>query len=662
MRMRAPWRFAALAVLALAGFGRADVKEVSELLPAKTMAYVEVRQPERLAREVAALLKNSDLDDMAAVMARYRERLGDNGQFWSFYEYGEVGLLLSPEIINECGRVQGAALAVTNVNKDGPEVVFVILSGDSNLPTFYMRGMLSMSTGGHSVGEVEGVRIYRQRTEKFSPPAAPGQPPAPPTWEDSGPYMALTGPAVIIGSSLDGVKDVIRRYKGKSTEPSLGSVAAFKEAARQRDLPGLFAYADVASLAQRLDDMKATLGPFEPVWRSIKKVVNPRAAHGATASLTLVNGALELKARVELDPKETSPLAELVGDKAAAPDALYFTPRDGVLTLNLSLDNGEKRWQKLMDLLDGLARPGPGEAERPMPTDILKAAEARFKLSVAHDILGRLSSAAVVVDPMAALAPRVEQPKPPPGVAPPVATPPAPAVRLPLIVLQATDADAAKYLEGEGLPRLIGLASYLIAGDGQAAAVVHEDVDGRSLSIAASGGLSSPLGSKNLYFGREGAFVVVGGDKKGVAAALNAGAKKDGLLADEKTAAAVKGLEDPDALAVLSVGEGVVELFRLRELTPVAVQPFTVPVPPGVGPNPPAAAPKLSPRAEQTVADVRKVIEPLPPAVFGLSRKPEALTLEARQTGLKGVVNKLVDLWIESGMERVVEQMKGAGG
>ena len=158
--------------------------------------------------------------------------------------------------------------------------------------------------------------------------------------------------------------------------------------------------------------------------------------------------------------------------------------------------------------------------------------------------------------------------------------------------------------------------------------------------------------------------MAAGSDRKEVVAALNAGAKKEGLLGDEKGAAAVKDLVDPQALAVLSSGKAVAEAFRQRELAP-AVQQFTpAPAIPPAGPadKPPAdQPPKLSKRAEQTIADVKKAVEPLPPAVFSLKREPGALTLEARQAGLKGVTNKLIDLWIESGMERILEGIKGPG-
>ena len=75
--------------------------------------------------------------------------------------------------------------------------------------------------------------------------------------------MALLPSTIVLGSTAEGVKDVILRYKGKSSEPSLASVAAYKEAAKQRDKPGLFAYTDLAALAQRMDEAGKNLGPLE---------------------------------------------------------------------------------------------------------------------------------------------------------------------------------------------------------------------------------------------------------------------------------------------------------------------------------------------------------------------------------------------------------------
>ena len=130
--------------------------------------------------------------------------------------------------------------------------------------------------------------------------------------------------------------------------------------------------------------------------------------------------------------------------------------------------------------------------------------------------------------------------------------------------------------------------------------------------------------------------MVVGADRKEVAAALKAGAKKEGLLGEEKTAAALKGVEDSAAVAVFSPAQGIVELFKQMERPPavMAAPAFVKPGGSCVPPPPPKPAdeqpPKLSLRAEKTIADAAKAVESLPPTVLSLSRRADGLTLEMR--------------------------------
>ena len=55
---------AALVLCGLASSARAEQKDTAELFPAQTLAYLEFRQPDKLSREAATLIKGSALEDM----------------------------------------------------------------------------------------------------------------------------------------------------------------------------------------------------------------------------------------------------------------------------------------------------------------------------------------------------------------------------------------------------------------------------------------------------------------------------------------------------------------------------------------------------------------------------------------------------------------------
>src|SRR5689334_12225784 len=106
MRCRAP--FVALFVLAVgAPAARAQVKEPAELLPASTLASVEVRQPARLARELAALVKGSAFEDMPGTMARFRAKQANTDRLWYLDEVAGFSMFLCPEMLAEGGRLRG---------------------------------------------------------------------------------------------------------------------------------------------------------------------------------------------------------------------------------------------------------------------------------------------------------------------------------------------------------------------------------------------------------------------------------------------------------------------------------------------------------------------------------------------------------------------------
>jgi hypothetical protein len=605
MTTRAPW-FGALALLTFSASARAQTKDAAELLPASTLACIEVRQPERLFREAAALLKGSTLDDLPRRLAKMRTAGAPVNNWQVRNHLTGLGVFLGSETINEAGRIRGGFVALTGFAKDGtPEVVAVLQTGSSNFPGLMMRIVLTESWT-HIVGEVEGVPLYRQRMQIF----APGGPQ--PQERESGPVMAQLPGTLPFGSSVDSLKEVIRRSKGKSADTSLASVQAFKKSAALRDRPGVFAYLDATALAAQLDEQTRQSGHLlGRTWAVLKTALGDETVRNLTASLTLRNGELELQVTVNLTGKGNSPLLQLLPDKAAGRELLHFAPTDALLAVAGGFGEGEKRWKTFLTLLDALDKlDGRGEANR--PSKIIGEMEEKLKLRIGKDVLARINAAALAVDSSI----RKDHPA------------------HPLLIFRAADAESARTCEEKELPKLFGLA------DGEVTLPAEEEIQGQRIRTV---GPTKLFGRQSVHYERQGAVLVLGLDGKRVAGCLTAGGKKTGLLAETKVAGA---FQDADAGAVMAgvivPEQAVMDFFVL--LGSVAA-PRAMPVPGKIPAPPPQKKPaETSPVMRQ----LRKAVEPMPPLVFTLGRQPESLVLQMRQGGLRRAAPRLLDAWIES--------------
>jgi hypothetical protein len=628
MKRIAPWLGAVALVLSATPFARAQVRDPADLLPAQTLACVEVRHPDKLARELGLLVKGSALEDMPATMAKFRAKLPKDSNFWLREEIGMLAMFASPEMLAEAGRFQGAVFALTGVSKDkGPQWVIILLSGESNLPGFVMRTYLTMDDQVRSAGEVEGVTVYQEhhRVWEAVPPGAPPGKNEPNVVE--GPALGLLpGGTLVIASSPDQVKDVIRRAKNKSNDPALSGLRAFRDTAKLRERPGLFAYADLEALANQMDAAAKSLTQVQRTeWEAFKTVVNPRAFRAATASLTLQNGNLELQAQVKTVQGQTSPLMALLPDKKADVQLMQYVPRDTVASVSLGLGDGEKRWAQIVDLLDAIAK-NQGDSELNLPSKAIKEMQKEYGIDFGKDVAAKIKGAVVC------------------GIGPENSW-------APLCVVQATDATAAKYLAETAIPTLARI------GD-KDAAPKKQEVDGATIYSVP---VPVYVPRASICYGIHGDVLVLGLDPARVAAALKCGSKKEGLVSDPKNAAAVKEVDGSVAVGVLSVSSAVVGFFRMMEQDQGGRFNKVAPPPGGPGgpPGGPPAEPKLSDRAEKASKELAKVLEPLPPVVFSMNRKEDTLVFEARLTGLKSVSTKLIDLWVDSALERQLERQRG---
>ncbi len=612
---------ALLLMVPFTNVSQAQVRDAAELLPATTLAYAEISQPGKLAAEISQLIKGSALENLPQYLAKYRTRKNVS-QGWVLQQVGIFGVFVNPEVLNEMGRIQGAAVALTGFTKENqPDVVWFMQGGQSNAPTFFMRASLTMMEM-RIVAEVDKVSLYQQFGFDYSKRVAPGGAPVPDEAKFHGPVFALLNDTIVIGSSVESVKDVVSRHQGKSATPSLASVDAFKQTAAVRDRPGICGYLDFATLFGHLvGPQKEALGinPFQV--EALKILVNPKAVKTVAGSLSLQEGDLSFQVRCGIDPKEKSAVLELLSDKPAGLEILHSASREGIFTVAMGFPEGEKRWQKILELADAFAK-AAGKPEELLPSQAIAEAEKRLGIQIGKEVFGKLKGMALTMDLRGDGIKEGE--------------------RLPLLSVQAEDEAGAKKIE-ELAPQMLDFIGWNADN-----APETEKVLGYTIHT-----VSDPR-RFDVHYGRQGSLVVFGQNRKLVAEALQGWEKKTGVFGDVKIAEVLKRQDNAVAVGTWSLGESATLL--LQELGSDRNGIFDGPGGPGkIAKGSGSARPENDPLAKHVKA-MGKLIEPLPPSTIVLGRKPDSLTLEVRQQQLRSVSARMVDILVEAALDSTLRR------
>jgi hypothetical protein len=600
------FRICALTCLLLGWPGLAvaqSIKTPAEIMPADAVAYVELRQPGQIVKEIQGLLEGSVLSKPTA-LAKLQEKYKTSAFRRGPEEAMAASLLLAPEIPAELGRMQGAAIALTGVDKtergSPPEFVAVILPGDSNILRLAWRAFpLTFSSGYGSfggkvrvegmsrfeaIGEVEGVTLYRMKMRERR--TTEGKETVE-TVREEGPALASLADVLVVGS-VERVKEVIGRAKGNVRTPALAGSRAYQDAIKgMGDRPGVLSLGDVKSLLAMLD--QAPLSPHDrEVFATIKKLVNPSALVNTNQSLSLANGALKFRWQAQLDPNEKSRVLDVVPSAGINPQMLQFVPRDATLLVAVSNADGEQRFGNLLTFANDIHRASGGRGRA--PSDDLDRLEKMLGAKIGKDILGKIHGMAVSLKA--------------PGNISELTPPPA------LVVIQGTDEAAAKTLAEETIPHFYGLATNTPGLKAET-----QEVQGQTVSVL-------PF----ISYGRQGATLVIGSKPELVADALNNGAKKQGLLADPKIGAR------------LAKAEGTVLFLAAKPLTMASKSlPLGLPFMPA---EERALAVKL-------VVPLQQLAKNEEPIVLHVTRTREAITAEFVVAGLKEVAPKAADFGVE---------------
>ena len=101
--------------------------------------------------------------------------------------------------------------------------------------------------------------------------------------------------------------------------------------------------------------------------RMLTELVNPKSLRFAAASMTLSDGAIDLRVAAQTEPGKASPLLDLIADQKVSLQMMHPVPKDSIGAVTLALTDGEGHFKRLMAVADKIV----GD-DGPKPSDQIK--------------------------------------------------------------------------------------------------------------------------------------------------------------------------------------------------------------------------------------------------------------------------------------------------
>lgn len=576
-------------------------KDVAELFPADSLAYLEMCQPGATAKDLAAFFKGSVLENALPALDKIRDTHGQG-----IHEAGLLTAFFGPEMLKEANRFHGVAVALTGFDKRGdPEFVAVILAGDSQLPGFVMRAFLSSHPTLHKVDLIEDIGLYVERVNQFIDDPLLGNPGMRREARNTGPVFAYEPGIILVGSNREHVASAIRRWKQKEKSESLAGKTAFKKAADQRQTTGLFLFADAKRLLERQAmPARDRKGPEPFTTELLRKLLPPAGVETCTARLEFKPQGLDMRCSLKLVPKANNALANLLAGPGLEIADLNGFVKETPLAVALNLPSGEQRLPHLLEFLDRLAK-ATGTLG-PTASEIVR--EMEEKKTLTSGSLAKIDRLSIVLPPPASW---------PKGSSP-----------LPTFVMHAETAEALESLENS-IPVILELFG------GQKADPVTETIDGvkiRSLEAKAS-----PMGMA-LHYARREKLLAVGADRRFLAACVLADPASS-LAAVPEVGETLKSDGKPSLLAAWNWSATLLPAKPDKPNAKKAPSPLETDGLIGRDGRP----------AQPSVPfEVFEGLRGLPPLIVTLSSQADELRLELRQRDPRGLRAAAIYRWFDA--------------
>ncbi len=343
-------------------------------LPSRTACYVEARNLSQLAKEMADLFSGTPLDNYPFNLRRGPTVVPG----W----LAELAVWLTPDMLPETQKLGSAAWAVIDTDSRGDmQWVALLHLGDTIAPTTSLRRAMTEGQW-RMVEEVAGVKLF------YNPRASvPGlvyvdETQQKPTYDC---VVAVVQGAILAGSPK-ALAEVIHRSQGNAVGPSLFEQAAFQQA---RQAHGGKASAFFHVHWHRL------LAVSHPLVQSLSSHVHAKALQQIAGQVHWEKGHVSLRAEVALAEVDRAPLLDAVPPAAVKESLLNRVPGDTVALVAMACPDGERRWERLLESMDSLAR--LSQVEMRMPSRTIDRLEDIMQVKFAKEFAPHLRQWAVAL-------------------------------------------------------------------------------------------------------------------------------------------------------------------------------------------------------------------------------------------------------------------------
>jgi hypothetical protein len=347
---------------------RAEPKDIAALFPADTILYAEVNQPGVVGKDLTAYLKGTVFATHAPGFKTLRER--QDGGF-NTSPSGLLAALLAPEMLNEAAQFKGLAGGIVGFDKQGePELLFVLLPGESKLPGFLLKSFVTARADIRKITTVEGVDLFQRTIIQYNDdPLLPGPAPGPPNQKllPIGPLYVNHAGLIVVGTNREHVVALIRRFKDKEKAGSLMTSASFKSLVEERTKPGILLLANARRLLEQIDqNVRASKDSDPASWLAFRSLLPPSSVGTLVGRLEIKDDDIRLQARIQVEEKAASPLARLLDGAGLSTADLNSIATQSPLSLNIAMP-AEQRANRLLNALDAVIKStgtlGPSASE-----------------------------------------------------------------------------------------------------------------------------------------------------------------------------------------------------------------------------------------------------------------------------------------------------------